>query len=77
MRIFSLESGKLYRKYRNIELLSNQDGYEKKVFKEEIKSFENENIIINLPIKKRDNKNYLRIKEQFYIDSINNGQEFA
>ena len=77
MGIFSLENGKLCRKYRNIELLSNQQDYEVMVMKDEIKLFENENIIINLPIKKRDDKNYLKIKEQFYIDSINEGQENA
>ena len=63
--------------YRNIELLSNQQDYEVMVMKDEIKLFENENIIINLPLKKRDDKNYLKIKEQFYIDSINEGQENA
>ena len=77
MGIFSLENGKLCRKYRNIELLSNQQDYEVMVMKDEIKLFENENIIINLPLKKRDDKNYLKIKEQFYIDSINEGQENA
>lgn len=77
MGIFSLENGKLCRKYRNIELLSNQQDYEVMVMKDEIKLFENENIIINLPLEKRDDKNYLKIKEQFYIDSINEGQENA
>ena len=46
MGIFSLENGKLCRKYRNIELLSNQQDYEVMVMKDEIKLFENENIII-------------------------------
>lgn len=77
MGTFSLENGKLCRKYRNIELLSNQPGYEVMVTKEEIKSFESEKIVINLPPKKGDDKNYLKIKEQFYIDSINEGQENA
>lgn len=77
MGTFSLENGKVCRKYRNIELLSDQPEYEVMVAEEETKSFEKENIIIKLPLKKRDDKNYLKIKEQFYIDSINEGQENA